>query len=190
MKKPKLRANSGFEQTQKLPSGLRWLRSLRKNNKPNPKNTNKLKIRTNPKIANRVNPVCSAKTTTNHIQKAKHALMDMQACNRCTTTIATQIVESLTLSGRIILSYSSDHQMTRHSVFINYKFCLKRFSLKPIFIEVVWKTWKKRFFWVLTLKMSFAPIFVVIFVISKSKYVGIRSFKATGGITLSKIHSR
>ena len=40
---------------------------------------------------------------------------------------------------------------------------------------------KNEDFWILTLKMSFAPIFMVIFIISHSKYVGIRSFKATGG---------
>ena len=38
--------------------------------------------------------------------------------------------------------------------------------------------------------MSFAPIFMVIFVISKLQYVGIRSFKAIGGILLSEIHRK
>ena len=48
----------------------------------------------------------------------------------------------------------------------------------------------KVFFWVLTLKMSFVSIFIVIFVISKSKYVGVHSFKAIGGISLSEVHTR
>ena len=45
----------------------------------------------------------------------------------------------------------------------------------------------KKVFWGLTLKMSFAPIFMVIFVISKLKYRGIRSFKAIEGISLSEV---
>ena len=35
-----------------------------------------------------------------------------------------------------------------------------------------------------------APIFMVIFVISKSKYAGIRSFKATGGIPTFRVYFR
>ena len=31
---------------------------------------------------------------------------------------------------------------------------------------------------------------MVIFVISKSKHIGIQSFKATGGISLSEVHSK
>ena len=70
--------------------------------------------------------------------------------------------------------------------FTNCKFCLKHFSLKAILMGVIWETWKIRFFRVLTLKMSFAPISVVIFVISESKYVKIRSFKTMGGVSLRK----
>ena len=36
--------------------------------------------------------------------------------------------------------------------------------------------------------MSFAPHFVVVFVISESKYIGIRSFKAIEGISLSEVY--
>ena len=32
----------------------------------------------------------------------------------------------------------------------------------------------------------FAPILMVIFVVSKSKYIGVRSFKAIGGVSLSE----
>ena len=45
-----------------------------------------------------------------------------------------------------------------------------------------------RFVWVLTLKMSFAPFFMVIFIINELKYVGIRSFKAIKGISLFEVH--
>ena len=38
------------------------------------------------------------------------------------------------------------------------------------------------------LKMSLAPISMVIFVISESKYVGIKSFKAVGGILLLGVY--
>ena len=38
--------------------------------------------------------------------------------------------------------------------------------------------------------MLFAPIFMVIFVISKLKYVGIRSFKAIENVLLSEVHPR
>ena len=48
----------------------------------------------------------------------------------------------------------------------------------------------KVFFRVLTLKVSFALIFTVKFVISKSKYVGIRSFKTIRGISHSEAHLR
>ena len=41
-------------------------------------------------------------------------------------------------------------------------------------------------FWVLTANMSFTSIFMVIFAISKSKYIGTPSFKAIGGISLSE----
>ena len=37
--KTELESNPEFEQTQKFPSRLRLFRSLRKNNKPNPKNS-------------------------------------------------------------------------------------------------------------------------------------------------------
>ena len=54
----------------------------------------------------------------------------------------------------------------------------------------------KVFFWVSTWKISFAPIFMCILVIRKSKYIGIRSFKALKfqvsirGILLSKADSQ
>ena len=38
--------------------------------------------------------------------------------------------------------------------------------------------------------MSFALIFTIIFVISKSKYVDIRSLKAIRGISLSEVHPK
>ena len=50
MNNPKLRTNPEFEQTQKFPSGLRSLRSLRKNNKLNPKNEIEPKLWTNPEF--------------------------------------------------------------------------------------------------------------------------------------------
>ena len=40
------------------------------------------------------------------------------------------------------------------------------------------------------LNVSFAPFFTVMFVISKSKYVGIRSFETIGGILLSAAHRK
>ena len=129
-----------YEQTQNLnkpekcePSESRLLR--KDNNKPNPKrNQSKSPING---WWNRI----TRKDSEQDLYQACNL-----ACNRCATTTLTQIVETLTLSGRIILSYSSDHRITRHSVFTNCKFCLKLFSLKPIFIEVIWKTWKIRFF--------------------------------------------
>ena len=69
---------------------------------------------------------------------------------------------------------------------MHYKIYLQHLSLKPIFIEIIWKS-EKYGSLVLTSKMLFAPIFVVIFAIRKSKYVGIRSFKAIGGGLLSEV---
>ena len=45
----------------------------------------------------------------------------------------------------------------------------------------------KVFSWDLTLKMLYAPVFMVLFVIGKSKYVGVRSFKAIGGVSLLEV---
>ena len=47
----KIQTNPEFQQTRKFLSGLRSLRSLRKNKEPNLKNTNKPRIRANQKVS-------------------------------------------------------------------------------------------------------------------------------------------
>ena len=85
---------------------------------------------------------------------------------------------------------------------IDFKKCIKRciffYELRVLSefffsqINIYWSNIKnvKIVCWVLTLKMIFAPTFIVIFVISKSKYVGIRSFKAIGGVSRSEVHPK
>ena len=48
----------------------------------------------------------------------------------------------------------------------------------------------KDIFLVLTLKIKFASIFIIIFVISASKYVGIVSFKSIGGKCFSEVRPK
>ena len=59
----------------------------------------------------------------------------------------------------------------------------------PIIYENKWKKpWFYRFFMVFIIKFKFAPIFTMIFIISASKYVSIRSSKKCGGQTFSELH--
>ena len=68
----KMRTNSELEQNQKFPSGLCSFCSLRKNKKPNPKNTNQPRIGTNPRISEWASLASLApQTQTNQIQKMR-----------------------------------------------------------------------------------------------------------------------
>ena len=67
-------------------------------------------------------------------------------------------------------------------LFIRCNFCRNYFFPRLIFIYIKWKKFLKNiFFLVLVLKFKFADIFMIIFVISASKYVGIVSFKLIEG---------
>ena len=65
-------------------------------------------------------------------------------------------------------------------LFICYNFHRQYFFPGSIFINIKWKNLLKTFFLVLTLKIKFPGIFIIIFVISASKYVVIVSFKLIG----------
>ena len=170
MNKSKLRKNPEFKQTRK--SRTSESRLLRKDNHKPSSKSNQSKTR----ISGWRNRITR--------KESEQDIYIVQACNRYATTATTQIVESLTLSGRIILSYSSDYRMTRHSVFTTEVLSETFFSQTYIYWGNI-KNVKHKIFWVLTLKMLFAPIFMVISVISKSKYVAIQSFKAIEGIYLA-----
>ena len=73
-------------------------------------------------------------------------------------------------------------------LFIRYNFCKKYFFPRSIFVDIKWKNLLKTFFLVLTLKIKFSGIFIIIFLISASKYVGIVSFKLIGGKCFSEVH--
>ena len=74
-------------------------------------------------------------------------------------------------------------------LFIRYHFCGKYFFPRTIFIDIkLKKNLLKTFFLVLTLKIKFAGILIIIFVINASKYVGIVNFKLIGDNCFSEVY--
>ena len=74
------------------------------------------------------------------------------------------------------------------NIFIRYNFCGKYFFPRSIFTDINGITCYKHFFLVLTLEIKFSGIFIIIFVISALKYVGIVSFILMRGQCFSEVH--
>ena len=73
-------------------------------------------------------------------------------------------------------------------LFIRNNFCTIYFFPRSVFIDIKLKNLLKTFFLVLSLKIKFAGIFIIIFVISASKHVCVLSFKLIGGKCVSEVH--
>ena len=70
-----------------------------------------------------------------------------------------------------------------------YNFYLKYFSKFPLFTRINGKNYDfMAFLMIFIIKFKFAPIFTMIFVISASKYVSIRSSKENGNQTFSELY--
>ena len=79
-------------------------------------------------------------------------------------------------------------EILKIDLFIGYNFCSTYFFPRSIFIDMKWKKLIKNIFFFLTLKIKFASIFIIIFVISASKYVVLVSFKLIEGKCFSEVY--
>ena len=76
-------------------------------------------------------------------------------------------------------------------LFIRYNFCDKIFfSSINIYRHKIKKNLLKTVFLLLSLKIKFAGIFIIIFIFSASKYVAIVSFKLIGGKCFSEVYPK
>ena len=81
-------------------------------------------------------------------------------------------------------------------LFIRYNFCSKYFVPRSIFMDIKWKNLLKKCLWVLTLKIEFAGIFIIIFRNQRLKIRGYSEFYGnrkvhlfwTAPLTLSGAH--
>ena len=71
---------------------------------------------------------------------------------------------------------------------IPYNFCEDYFFPRSIFIDIKWNNLLKTFFLVLTLKIKFTDILIIIFVISASKNVNTESLLRIGRYIYLEMH--